>query len=79
MKIDDELAGRFVCPKCKSSGAQAKRFAAPGTGFSRLLDLQHNKYIAVSCLNCGFTELYDPDALEGKSQLGDVLDLIFGT
>ena len=44
-----------------------------------MLDVQHNRFIAVSCENCGFTELYNPEMLEGKSRLGDVLDVLFGS
>jgi predicted nucleic-acid-binding Zn-ribbon protein len=76
MTIDDQLAQRFSCPKCRRSGGEVKRFAATGTGLTKLMDIQHNKYIAVSCRYCGFTELYNPDMLEGKSHLGDILDLI---
>ena len=79
MRIDEQLAGRFRCPKCKHRGGRSKRFAAPGTGISRLLDIQHNRYVAVSCLNCGYTEVYDPTILEGNSRLGDVMDVLFGS
>ena len=78
MKIDDELAKRYRCSKCSHRGGETRRFAATGTGFSKLLDIQHNKYIGVSCTNCGFTEFYNPNMLEGKSRLGDVLDVLFG-
>lgn len=78
MRIDDAIAERFVCSKCNSYGAEVKRFAATGTGFSKLLDIQHNKFIAASCLNCGFTEMYNPQILEGKSRGSDVLDFLFG-
>ena len=80
MRVDDQLAERFVCTKCKQMGGKARRFAAPGTGFTRLLDLQHNRFIAVSCNYCGYTEVYNPVVLEGKkSRLGDILDLLFGS
>lgn len=78
MKIDDQLAQRFVCPKCQSAGAAVKRFAATGTGLSRMFDIEHNVFIAASCLNCGYTEVYNPEILEGKDDVGAVLDLIFG-
>jgi predicted nucleic-acid-binding Zn-ribbon protein len=77
MTIDEQLAQRFSCPKCRRSGAEVKRFAATGTGLTKIMDIQHNKYIAVSCQYCGFTELYNPDMLEGKRHLGDVLDVLF--
>jgi len=31
----------------------------------------------VSCKNCGFTELYNPEVLEGKRTLGSILDVLF--
>lgn len=78
MSIDNELARRFRCSKCGQRGAQVKRFAATGTGISRLFDIQHNVFLAVSCKNCGFTEMYNPQILEGKSTSTDILDVLFG-
>jgi predicted nucleic-acid-binding Zn-ribbon protein len=79
MTLDQELARRFKCAKCGSSGAQVKRFAATGTGLSRLFDIQHNKFVAVSCAHCGYTEMYNPQILEGKSIGTDILDVLFGS
>jgi hypothetical protein len=78
MSLDQELARRFVCAKCRSEGAHVKRIAATGTGLSRLFDIQHNKFIALSCANCGYTELYNARVLERKGVGMDVLDLLFG-
>lgn len=78
MQIEDQLADRFRCPKCNRRGGVAKRFAATGTGLSKLFDIQHNKFIAVSCNYCGFTEIYNPEILEGKSHTGTILDVLFG-
>lgn len=68
MKIDGQLAQRFVCPKCRSAGAAVKRLAATGTGLSHIFDIEHKVFIAASCCNCG----------EGKDDVGAVLVLIFG-
>jgi predicted nucleic-acid-binding Zn-ribbon protein len=35
-------------------------------------------FLAVSCNRCGYTELYNPEILEGKDALGNILDLLFG-
>ena len=78
MSIDRQLAQHFRCTKCHSQGASIKRIAATGTGLSKLMDIQHNKYIALSCQNCGYTELYNPDFLEGKNNLGTIIDILFG-
>jgi len=78
VNLEDQFTTRFKCSRCDSQGARVKRFAASGTGLSKLLDIQHNQFIAVSCNHCGFTELYNPEVLEGKRHLGSVLDVLFG-
>lgn len=78
MKLEEQMESRFVCAKCKHHGAETRRIAATGSGISKLLDIQHNQYLAVSCRNCGYTEIYDPKVLEGKRTLGTVLDVLFG-
>ena len=77
MRPDEQLALRFVCTKCKSSGGQVRRIAVTGTGLSRFLDIQHNRFAAVTCQHCGFTEVYDLRVLAGKDNLGTVLDVLF--
>jgi predicted nucleic-acid-binding Zn-ribbon protein len=78
LNLDQEIKQHFRCAKCGNTRATVKRFAATGTGLSKLFDIQHNVFIAVSCGQCGFTELYNPEVLEGKKNLGNILDLIFG-
>ena len=78
-KIEREIESRFVCAKCRSTGAEVKSLAMSGTGLSRLLDLQHNRYVFASCNNCGFTEVYNLDILAGKRDDAlNILDVIFG-
>jgi uncharacterized protein len=77
--IEREIESRFVCAKCRSTGAEVKSLAMSGTGLSRLLDLQHNRYVFASCSNCGFTEVYNLDILAGKTDDAlNILDIIFG-
>jgi predicted nucleic-acid-binding Zn-ribbon protein len=76
--IDEQLGQRFVCSKCNQHGGTTKRFSAAGTGFSKILDIQHNQFVSVSCRNCGYTEIYNPEVLEGKKHLGSILDVLFG-
>ncbi|MCP5537305.1 MAG: zinc ribbon domain-containing protein [Akkermansiaceae bacterium] len=73
--IDEKLARRFTCPKCSSTGAESKRIATTGTGLSKMLDIQHNTYISLSCRKCGFTEFYDADMLRDSSVAGTLLDI----
>ena len=77
--IEKEIASRFKCTKCRNTGASVKSLAMAGTGVSRLLNFQHNRYTFASCDNCGYTEIYDLDKLSGgKDKVGNILDVVFG-
>ena len=77
--IEKEIESRFICAKCRSSGAEVKTLAMTGSGISRLMNIQHNRYIFASCNNCGYTEAYNLDILKGsKDTVGNILDTIFG-
>jgi uncharacterized protein len=78
MSLDETLRERFVCQKCHQTQAEVKRIATSGTGLSRMFDIEHNVFVAVSCTFCGFTEFYNPHILEGRDDLGTVLDILFG-
>jgi hypothetical protein len=78
VKIDEQLGERFLCTKCNHRGATSKRIAATGAGLSKMFDIQHNQFVTLSCRNCGYTEVYNPEVLEGKRSLGSILDVIFG-
>lgn len=79
MKLDEQISSRFTCTKCKQHGAEVKRIATTGAGLSKLLDIQHNQFLAASCRNCGYTEIYNPDMLGDKRKLGTILDVLFGS
>jgi len=78
MDIEEQLAAKFNCPKCKHSGGKADSIAATGTGFSKFLDIQNRRFITISCTHCGYTEMYNKNMLEGKSGISDIFDFIFG-
>ncbi|RRB02121.1 zinc ribbon domain-containing protein [Larkinella rosea] len=78
MFIEQEIANRYSCPKCRNHEVYIKRIATTGTGFSRIFDIEHNVFIACSCARCSYTEFYNPEILEGKDNLGAALDLLFG-
>ena len=79
MTFDEELQNKFVCPKCGTVGGSVKRVSMSGVGLSKLMDIQHNRFIAVSCVRCGYTEFYNPEIYEGKDNFMNVLDLLFGS
>ncbi|KIL35189.1 hypothetical protein SD71_15280 [Cohnella kolymensis] len=74
------IEDNFKCAKCKGTDCNVKEVAMTGAGLSKLFDIQHNHYLFVSCMNCGFVEIYDPDVLEGHKagKLGTVMDVLFG-
>lgn len=79
MSLENEFEMRFKCSKCGSSMGRAKKVAMTGTGLSKIFDIQMNRFLAMSCLNCGYTEFYALDVIEKKrGTLGDVLDILFG-
>ena len=75
--VDINLNQSFKCAKCDSQGAEVRRLAMSGTGLSRLFEIQSNRYAFVSCHNCGYTEIYNLDTLEGRDNLGSFLEILF--
>ncbi len=71
------LAREFVCSRCGNKGGQTQELAMSGTGISRLLEIQPYRYTFVSCTNCGYTEVFNLDILEGRDDLGTFLDALF--
>lgn len=75
--IEQRLSEAYVCPKCHGHGGRAERLAMSGTGLSRLLEIQPYRFAFVSCSNCGYTEVYNLAVLEGKDDLGTILEVLF--
>ena len=76
-KIEQMLARSFHCQRCSHRGATARKLAMSGTGLSRLFEIQPYRYAFVSCTNCGHTEVFDLRVLDGKDNLGTVLEILF--
>lgn len=65
----------YVCPKCGGKKAEVDNIRTTGAGFTRYFNIQNRKFTAVSCSQCGFTELYKV----GKTSKGsNILDFITG-
>jgi predicted nucleic-acid-binding Zn-ribbon protein len=75
--VEQALSKSFRCAKCEAQGAHVERLSMSGTGLSRLLEVQVYRYAFASCHNCGYTEVYNLRTLEGKDNLGTVLEILF--
>ena len=67
--LHDEEGG---CPKCGCTEVEFDDIATTGTGFSKLFDIQNRRFTVISCIDCGYSELY-----RGQSK-GNVVDFFFG-
>jgi hypothetical protein len=68
-RLDMQESG---CPKCGHEDTDVDTVATTGAGLTRFFDLQNRQFQAVSCTNCGYTELY-------RSRDADlVVDLFLG-
>jgi predicted nucleic-acid-binding Zn-ribbon protein/peroxiredoxin len=65
----------FTCPKCANDSCERYDIATAGGFVSRLVNMQHRKFTAVTCLGCGFTEFYR----ERTSLAGNVTDVLIGS
>lgn len=70
LSIEEMISNHYRCPKCKHDECNVKEVAMTGTGLSKLMDIQYNHYLFVSCLNCANVVIYDPDILRGTRHLG---------
>jgi predicted nucleic-acid-binding Zn-ribbon protein len=62
------------CPKCGNGSFSSKEVRMTGSGLSRFFDVQTNRFDAVSCEECGYTEFYSKE----RSKKGEVLDFFLG-
>ena len=75
--VEAQISGAFRCPKCNQHGAHVERLSMSGTGISRFFEVQPYRYAFASCNNCGFTEIYNLETMEGKDDLGTFLEILF--
>ena len=64
----------FKCARCGSMEYEKGEIRTTGAGVSRFLNYQNQKFGALSCSDCGFTELY---RLGGKG-IGNLFDILTG-
>jgi len=61
-----KISNSFKCSKCSHDECDINELAMTGAGLSKLLNIQYQHYLFVSCMQCGFVEIYDPTVLRGN-------------
>ena len=68
--IANKQGGEYRCSKCKCGGYEASEMYAAQDRFESVMDYESGKFVTISCIDCGFTELYKRTA----STTGSLLD-----
>ena len=71
------LKEKFTCHKCKHKGVEVQRLAMGDDSWGSWFNAQTHRFAFVICQNCGLTEVYALDVLEGKDNLGTFLEWMF--
>ena len=48
----------WKCIKCGNAEFEKDQFQATGGNFAKIFDVQNKKFITISCMKCGYTEIY---------------------
>lgn len=62
----------YQCAKCSSTDFRRDEIRTEGGMLSAMFDVSTNRFTAVSCTRCGYTELYRTD-VSGAGKLFDFL------
>jgi hypothetical protein len=62
------------CPKCGHTETDVGTISTTGGGLSKMFDIQTNQFTVVSCVNCGYSELYR----DVGSDTSDLVDVFLG-
>ena len=69
------VKGTYSCVKCKGTEHRDGELRTTGSGISRLLNIQNQKYATVACAKCGYAELYRLDGKGIGNSIGNIMDL----
>ena len=61
---------QYSCAKCRGKNYRSGELRTTGSGLTRFLNVQNQKYATVACTQCGYTDLYRLDG----SGVGNVID-----
>ena len=52
----------YNCVKCNNSEYESGQFQATGGTFSKLFNIQNQKFTTITCAQCQYTEIYRGDS-----------------
>ena len=61
----------YICPKCGNNQCTVGEMRAAGGFWSKIFDVQGQRFSTVICTRCRYTEFYHADS----SMLGNIFDL----
>ena len=64
----------FSCAKCGSTSYETRELRASGGFWSKIFDVQGQRYTAIICSRCRYTEFFHADS----SMMGNIFDLFTG-
>ena len=74
MSNEPENVQSYICPKCSNNSFETGEIRTTGSGLSRFLDLQNQKFAHITCDSCGYTEFFK----RRGGRAGNILDLFTG-
>lgn len=60
----------YICAKCGNRQYETDEIRTTGGAFAKIFDVQNKKFFVVSCIQCGYSELYK----RTTGTFGNVLD-----
>ena len=60
----------YVCPKCGTKEYEVDQIRTTGGALAKIFDVQNKKFMVISCVHCGYTEMYK----RKTSTIGNVVD-----
>lgn len=78
--LEAAIESRFRCKNCDGQDCEIQEVAMSGTGLSKIMDIEYNHYLFVTCTDCGVVVVYNPDVLRGhrSGRISTLMDILFG-
>jgi predicted nucleic-acid-binding Zn-ribbon protein len=66
-------SNEYSCTKCNGTKYNTGALRTTGSGITRFLNIQNQKYTTISCNDCGYTEIYRAN---NGGKAGNILDFL---